>query len=370
MNLNGLRIGLVGPLPPPSGGMANQTQQLATLLESDGANVLLVRTNGEYRPKWTARLRVIRVLFRLCPYLFSLWRAVGQVQLVHVMANSGWSWHLVAAPAIWISSLRGVPAIVNYRGGEAAGFFERSFRWVRPSLRKAAAIVVPSGFLQEIFEKWGISTRIVPNIVDLTRFSSRGKQKLSGDEHYTILVSRNLESIYDVATAIRAFHRVCETLPGVRLIIAGSGPERDSLHALVSTLSLSDSVTFMGNVENEKMAELYKSVDVMVNTSRFDNMPISILEALACGVPVVSTCVGGIPYLVQHNRTALLVNPGDEDATAEAIVSLLTNHDLEQRLVRDGMEQVQQYKWSRVRSQLLDVYESALPINQDYVHDN
>src|SRR5690242_3337836 len=83
---NRLRLGLVGPLPPPSGGMANQTRQLAQLLESEGVIVEIVRFNAPYRPGWIASLRGIRALFRLWPYLFRLWITAGRVDVFHVMA--------------------------------------------------------------------------------------------------------------------------------------------------------------------------------------------------------------------------------------------------------------------------------------------
>ena len=94
------RIALVGPLPPPSGGMANQTRQLAQLLQQAGAQVELVQVNAPYQPRWLGSIKGLRALFRLLPYLLHLWRAAGKAELLHIMANSGWSWHLFAAPAI------------------------------------------------------------------------------------------------------------------------------------------------------------------------------------------------------------------------------------------------------------------------------
>ena len=117
-----VHIGLIGPLPPPPGGMANQTLQLNELLLRDGHRVELVQMNAPYSPAWAGRIPVLRAGVRLLPYLWRLWRVAGKVQLLHVMANSGWSWHLFAAPAIWIARLRGCPVVVNYRGGEADAF--------------------------------------------------------------------------------------------------------------------------------------------------------------------------------------------------------------------------------------------------------
>src|SRR4029077_16590442 len=98
VTLSGLKVGLVGPLPPPAGGMANQTRQLAELLAREGALVPLAQSNAPFRPRFIGQLRGLRGLFRLIPYLVRLWRVAGQVDLLHVMANSGWSWHLCAAP--------------------------------------------------------------------------------------------------------------------------------------------------------------------------------------------------------------------------------------------------------------------------------
>jgi glycosyltransferase involved in cell wall biosynthesis len=89
-------------------------------------------------------------------------------------------------------------------------------------------------------------------------------------------------------------------------------------------------------------------------------MPISVLEALASGVPVVSTQVGGVPYLVQHEKTALLVPPGDVDAMAKAVIRVLEAPDLADRLVTAGLGEVQQYTWSSVQEALQSVYTDAL----------
>ena len=139
MGWQGRRILLVGPLPPPAGGMANQTRQLAELLRSEGVLVELVQTNTAYRPAWLGRIQVLRALARLLPYLWHLLLAAGRNDSMHLMANSGWSWHLLAAPALVVARLRGLPVVVNYRGGGAAAFLARSAWIVRPvmSCRKS-----------------------------------------------------------------------------------------------------------------------------------------------------------------------------------------------------------------------------------------
>lgn len=347
MIFSGLRIALVGPLPPPAGGMANQTAQLARKLRDDGAQVQLLAVNGPVLPPWLERIRYLRAALRLPVHLWRLWRTANTVDLFHIMANSGWSWHLHAAPALWIASLKGKPALLNYRGGEAAAFFARSPRLVALSLRRASAIVVPSAYLAGIFEQYGHTAHIVPNVVDLQRFT-RVAPRATGDAGPCILVARHLEALYDNASAVRAFALVRASYPGARLVLAGGGPQRAALARLARSLRVDAAVGFAGPVDNAAMPALYQASDIVLNPSLADNMPISVLEALACGVPVVSTNVGGIPALLQDGVTALLVPPGDPAAMAQAILALLRDPSRAQTLADAGLAHAATFGWAGI----------------------
>lgn len=351
-----MHIGLIGPLPPPFGGMANQTRQLSELLRSEGLTVSLVQTNTDYRPRWVAGLPFLRAFFRLLPYLLSLWKVSGRCDLLHVMANSGWSWHLFAAPAIWIGKLRNTPVIVNYRGGEAASFLAKSSRVVGFSLNQASELIVPSGFLRAVFARFNIVATVVPNIVDLERFSCPSPHR---PKRRHLLVARNLEPIYDNETAIRAFLTVHRKYPDATLTIAGSGPLADPLRKLADSLGLAGVVKFTGHLDREAMARAYQNADIAINPSLIDNMPNSVLEALASGVPVVSTDVGGVPYIVNDGQTALLVPPNSPDAMAEAILKLMDSSVLPEQLINNGLAEVQKYTWQCVWPVLAKVYEQA-----------
>lgn len=347
----GLHIGLVGPLPPPAGGMAMQTRQLAELLRAADAQVTLVPTNAAYRPAWVGRLQGVRALFRLLPYLLSLWRAAGRCDVLHVMANSGWSWHLLAAPAVWVGRLRRVPVVVNYRGGEAGEFLQRSARGVRATMRRASRLIVPSGFLHEVFARHGMAAEVVPNIVDLERF--RPGPPAAAPQ---LIVARNLEPIYDNTTALQAFARVRRSVPQARLVVCGSGPEEAALRRLAAELGVAGAVEFTGRIDRDAMAARLRESRVALNPSRVDNMPNSVLEALASGVPVVSTRVGGVPFIVEDGRSALLVPPADPEAMAAAILRLLAEPALAAALREAGLAQVRAYAWDAVGPQWAAVY--------------
>lgn len=357
-----LHIGLVGPMPPPNGGMAMQTEQLMRLLRGEGVEVTFVPVNEPYRPAFIAKVPGVRALFRLFPYLLKVWRTTGQVSAIHLMANSGWSWQLFAAPVLWLAALRGTPVIVNYRGGEAADYFKRSFRWVKPSLDKATEIVVPSGFLKAVFGRFDQPTRVIPNIIDLERFSPAddGEAGRVSNKDFTLVITRNLESIYGIDIAIRALARLRDSGVSARLLIAGSGPEKAELVQLAASLGVTGQVEFVGRLDREEVVALYRAADAMLNPSHVDNMPNSVLEALACGLPVISTNVGGVPYILTHEESGLLVPPADPEALATAVLRLGNDQSLRDRLRDNGLHQVRQYTWQRVRDQWLNTYRDAV----------
>ena len=351
-----MRIGLVGPQPPPAGGMALQTRQLAELLRREQANVLLVSTNAPYWPTWVEPWRGVRAVCRLLQYLPALWRVTGQVDLLHVMSNSGWSWHLFTVPAVWVARLRGVPVVINYRGGAAEAFLARAAGAVRLTLASSASLVVPSRFLVDVFARHSMATEVVPNIIDLACF--RPASVLS--EAPRVLVARNLEAIYDIATAVRAFAVVRARLPDASLVLAGSGPEEPALRRLVQQMGLQDCVHFAGRLNREQVADELRRCRVALNPSRVDNMPNAVIEALAAGVPVVSTRVGGVPYMVEDGKTALLVPVGDAPAMAQALLRVLQDAALADQLRAAGQQSAAQWSWASAGPAWADVYKRAL----------
>ena len=357
MAFQGLRIGLIGPVAPPAGGMAGQTRQLGELLAAEQAHVTLVATNSAYRPAWLGRLRGLRALCRLAVFVVTLWRVARSCDLFHLMANSGWSWHLFAAPAIVVAWLRKVPVVVNYRGGGAADFLRHS-RWtVQLSMRLSSRLIVPSGFLRAVFAACGMPAEVVPNIVDLGRFQRRApRESVSAN----VLVARHLEALYDNATALRAFEQVRAHMPQARLTIAGDGPQARMLRDLARTLKIEDAVCFTGAVDRDAMAALYRNADLILNPSLADNMPNSLLESMASGVPLVSTRVGGVPFLGRDGETGLLVAAGDDAAMAAAALRVLREPGLWQQLADAAFAEVQRYAWPHVRLHLGRVYQDAI----------
>lgn len=357
----GINLCLIGPIPPPSGGMANQTEMIFNRLQQEGAKVSLVATNAPY-PWKTGKIPVLRALFRLLPYVFHLFKQIKTSNVVHIMANSGWSWHLFTAPAIWIARLLKKPILLHYHGGLAESFFQSSWKVVHFSLKRVDRCLVPSMFLKEVFEKWGQTAEIVPNAIGQEFLDSleqcRGKSVKPGTPH--LISTRNLEKIYAINVAIQAFAIVKKHYPDAILSVAGSGPEEQELKVLCKTLGVEQSVRFLGRLNSAQMAELYASADVMLNTSLADNLPVSVIEALASSTPVVTTNVGGIPKMVSDGVDAVFFQPDNAQQLAEKINHLLESDELRSSIVANGVKNVQQYLWGSVGPKFLASYTAII----------
>ncbi len=351
-----LKLGLVGPLPPPFGGMANQTNQLASLLKEEGVDVAILQTNAPYTCRFIENISGVRAVFRLLPYIWQLWKSVKKFDCLHVMANSGWSWQLYAAPAVWIGWLKNVPVIVNYRGGEAEKYFQASIKWIAPTLKKVSVVVVPSGFLKNVFNNFGFSAEVIPNIVDFQRFSFKGSTRLKNSEAPRLVIARNLEKIYGIDMAIKAVGILKPSFPAIKLIIAGSGDWHAELLEMVAEQGLAENIEFTGKLNPQQIVDLYANADIMLNPTTVDNMPNSVLEAMAIGMPVVTTNVGGIPYIVTDHETALFVDVNRPDMMAAKVEQLIRDPILYEKLVLNGIKQVKKYAWDVVKQQWLDTY--------------
>ncbi|WP_333609602.1 glycosyltransferase family 4 protein [Arsukibacterium sp.] len=336
-----MRILLVGPVPPPNGGMAMQTAQLQQLLTADAScSVTLLAVNAPYQPAWLGHIPLVRAFARLVLYIWRLHQQLKTTDLVHLMANSGWAWHLFASPVLLLARWHSKPVVLNYRGGSAQQFLKKQHKWVLPFMKMASAIVTPSPYLQRVFAQYQLHVSVIANIINTGMFKPATASVAKQNLH--LVVTRNLEPLYDIGTAIRCFAALQQHYPDSQMSIAGSGPCLAELQALVSTLQLEPKVHFVGRLNREQIVALYQSADIMLNPSTVDNMPNSILEALACGVLVVSTAVGGIPDMLEHNSHALLVAPGQPEQMAEACLQLLQQPELAKHLQRQGLLLVQQ----------------------------
>jgi glycosyltransferase involved in cell wall biosynthesis len=250
--------------------------------------------------------------------------------------------------------LLGKRVILNYHSGEADDHLSRWGALVHPWLRLADAIVVPSEYLRAVFLRHGYRASVIPNAIDTARFSYRRRRELRP----RLLSVRNLEALYRIDNTLEAFALVRSRHPDATLTVAGYGSQETALHQIARKIG-SRGIRFVGRVEPEAMPALFDDADIFVNSSEIDNQPVSILEAFASGVPVVSTATGAIADMVRDGDTGLTIPPSDPPALAKAIVRLLEGGNLAARVTCAARREVEGYTWQRCREQWLALYRGA-----------
>ena len=290
------------------------------------------------------------VLTTLYSVLLLLWR-VRKYDIIHIFSASYYSYSLSVIPALFFARLYGKKSILNYRSGEAEDHLE-NWRTAVPTIRWADEIVVPSGYLVDVFARYGLSARAINNIVELDRFTFRERHPLRP----VFLTSRLLEPLYNVPCVLRAFAIIQRHYPDARLTIAADGFLRADLEALARDLKLRNA-EFIGFVPFEKMPALYDAADIYLSATSIDNMPSSITESMACGLNVVTTDGGGaIPYIMTNEVTGIIVNRDDHESLAAGAIRLLGDNEFALTLVRNAHESSKKFTWPYIRDQWLSLY--------------
>jgi L-malate glycosyltransferase len=348
----GTRVVLVAASLDILGGHGVEATLLQEALQSEGYEVSYLPINPRF-PRLLAGLRQVpyaRTTLNQALYLRSLAR-LREADVVHVFSASYWSFLLGPVPAVLAARALGKRLVLHYHSGEAEDHLAHWGRRVHPWLRLAHAIVVPSEYLRAVFARHGHPARVIPNVVDLDRF--RWRERPAG--RLRLLSTRSLERHYGVHHTLDAFALLKARWPEATLTLAGCGSQEAALRARACELGLSG-VRFLGRVEPVDMPALCEASDVFVNSSLVDNQPVSILEAFAAGLPVVTTPTGAIAEMVRHRETGLLVPPGDPRAMAGAVAELLAEPELGRRLARAAHQEVAAYTWPRVRAAWAEVY--------------
>lgn len=332
--------------------MAIQAEKIATLLRESGFQVITVKTNTDIPKNYNflSKIKGLRTLLNLFFFLKHLHKTLPHVQAVYFLTGFFNFFFWVTLPAILLIKIHGKKIILSARGGGANEFFRKYRLFLRPVFKRVDVIIAPSGFLQDAFLKaFNIKPVIVPNIADFKQFKFRERRSIAPK----ILTTRSLEEIYNVGCVIRAFEKIHERFPESKLGIAGDGSQRKALEQLVLDLGLKDCVTFYGSIQHSSIQDLYDQYDIYMNASNVDNLPGTILEAFASGLPVVSTNPGGIPYMVENGKTGLLVEKNDSDALAKKVIKLIENSELALSLSRNARKECEKYSWEYVKKVLL-----------------
>lgn len=230
--------------------------------------------------------------------------------------------------------LLGKKIILVVHGGGLPSRLKNNSNKYLSILKRATHVITPSPYLQQELKVYGIHCTVIENVVKLSDYSFHEKQIYAPK----LLWMRAFSDIYNPEMAVRVFAQVKKYFPQATLVMAGKDlgtlPQTKTLAAELNVL---DSIQFPGYVHTEQKNTLAKQTDIYLCTNRIDNAPVTFIEMMALGLPIVSVNIGGIPYLISSERNGLLVNLDDDTAMANAIIRLIENPLLTQQLVANGL---------------------------------
>lgn len=313
----------------------------------------LTAAGWEVQTTSTRRARIPR----LADFLATAWLKRHSYDVANVDVYSG-------AAFAWAEAVCGVlraarkPYVLTLHGGNLPHFTKKWPGRMERLLRPAAAVVAPSPYLLEHVRHLRPDVELLPNALDLADYTFRERSLPSP----RLIWLRSFHSIYNPALAPAALALLAASHPDAWLTMIGADKGDGSLQATRDAAERSgvgDRITIRGGVPKSEVPQQLQMADIFLNTTNIDNTPVSVLEALACGLCVVSTSVGGIPYLLEDGVDALLVPPNDADAMARAVGRILTEPGLASSLSRAGRRTVEAFDWQPVLAKWQELLTTA-----------
>lgn len=348
-----VRVLLIAPSLDILGGQAVQAQRLLAGMRQDPSVRMAFLPINPRPPRgfgWIQRVKYARTVCTFVLYFTRLVASAWRYDILHIFSAAYYSYLLWSVPAILVGRLYGKKIILNYRDGQCEDHL-RHWRTARVTLRLAHKIVAPSGFLVDVMPPFGFEAICIFNILDVDHFHHRSRSRLRP----VFMTNRILEPLYNVDCILRAFDLIRRRYPDATLTIAHDGPSRPHLEELARQLGL-ENVRFLGRIPHERVASLYDDADIYLTSPNIDCMPGSLLECFASGLPVIATRAGGIPYILDDERTGLLVPINGHQEIAAAAFRLLEDPALVERLTSAALLECERYRYPAIHQQWVALY--------------
>ena len=317
----------------------------ATSIETLG--ILLEKENFELIYASSKKNRFIRFSDMFFTTLFNA-RKVDYVLIDTYSTYNFWYAFVVSQICILFKK----PYIPILRGGDLPNRLKSSPKFSKLIFCNSLYNVAPSTYLFNIFDNLNYpNLKLIPNTIEIGNYNFLKRNELAPK----ILWVRSLSVIYNPKMAIDVLAILKTSFLEAELCMVGQEKDVriDELKEYADSLGVN--VTFTGKLSKTDWIKLSENYDIFINTTHFDNTPVSLIEALALGLPVVTTNVGGIPYLVRDKETALLVNDSDSQAMADAINELIKSPELAKELAANGRKLAEQFDWQIVKNQWKEI---------------
>ncbi len=289
---------------------------------------------------------------RLLHMLWSIWKHRHRVDSVLIDTYSKQSFYFALFSA-WICRLAGIDYYPILHGGNLPERLNSNPHLSKSIFAYSKTNIAPSHYLKSAFDKSGSRTTFIPNNISLNFYRFRERKAFKP----ALLWVRAFDSIYNPLMAILVLEKLLPLYEEATLCMVG--PDKDGsmekCQNLVREKHLEDKVTFTRQLPKKEWHELAVNYDIFINTTNVDNTPISVIEAMALGLPVVCTNVGGIPFLLEHGKDAFLVPAGDADKMTETIRNIVDNPPVGIALVKAARKKTESFDWEVVKKQWKDI---------------
>jgi len=265
----------------------------------------------------------------------------------------------------------GIPYVVSLRGSDVPGYSERFgflYKFITPIIKfiwkRACFVIANSDGLRQLALQSSPEKEIgvIYNGIDIEEFFPDHSK--TDPNHFNIICVSRVTPRKGIRFLVQAFKILEARYDHIRMIIAGDGNEKKSLEQLVRGLGLEDKVVFLGVVPHEKLIDYYQKANVFVLPSLNEGMSNTMLEALACGLPMVATDTGGTKELITNRKNGLIVEMQNPDDLAEKIEQIILDRELEKQMGIESRILAEQLSWGKVASQYVDIYEKTINLRK------
>ncbi|MEL7625983.1 MAG: glycosyltransferase family 4 protein [Anaerolineaceae bacterium] len=288
-------------------------------------------------------------LLRLVDMLLTIWRERRSYQVAHIDVFSGKAFIFAQLSTILLKWLK-KPIILTLHGGGLPEFADKHHDSVNKVLMCADAVVTPSAYLQADFIQIRPDIILIPNPINTAEAIYRERKEAAP----RLIWVRAFHQIYNPSMAVRVLYELQNEFPQIHLYMLGPDKGDGSLEEVLmlsDELGVRSKLQVLGHVPHDKVSHWLNMADIFINTSNYDNAPSSLLEAMANGLCVVTTNVGGIPSMASDGVEAMLVEPKDFQAMASAITKILRDPSFANHLSANARRKAEQYNWTVILPQ-------------------
>ena len=208
--------------------------------------------------------------------------------------------------------------------------------------------ISPSLYMKSKFQEIGLQTKYIPNSIDIAKYKFKHRKKCKPK----FLWVRSFHKVYNPEMAIKVFYEIKKKIPSAQLCMVG--PDKDGsmieCKELVKKLNIYDCVYFTEILSKEDWTNMSSQYDIFLNTTNFDNQPVSVIEAMALGLPIVSTNAGGLPYLHKNGSDALLNNKNDVNGMTKSALRIINDNEMASKLSLNARKKAENFDWTMVQT--------------------